>query len=217
MRRFLQPRRARFRGFTLVESLVVVAVLGVVLLIGIPGLQGIYKRWRLVGEARQVAQLMRLARLQAIRHAQPVCITQSFTDSTVQMFLDPQGVDALGEAGDCVFQGVATPTAPADSVFTAPHRLASGVDFRGPGDVPPSRTEAVSGFATNAGGEALVSVRGDGSFKALGALRVGDGRYFLEARVENNRSGRVVIQKYRGPNPADWYEQDEQGNQWTWN
>jgi prepilin-type N-terminal cleavage/methylation domain-containing protein len=211
-----QPRSFCSRGFTLIESLVVIAIFGVVLLIGMPNMMGIFQRWRLLGDARQVAQLLRLARLEAIKHSQPVCVTQSFADNTVNMFLDPQGADALGD-GDCVFQAVATPTQPADRIFTAPHRLTGSIEFIGPGDVLPSHANAVSGFATNAGGEALIRVRGDGSVNVLGSLRVGDGKNFFEARVANRLTGRVVIQKYLGPNPTDWYEQDEQGKKWTWN
>lgn len=57
------------RGFTLIELMVVVAVLGVLAAIAMPNMRDFIDRQRLVTQAREVANVMQLARSEAIAHS----------------------------------------------------------------------------------------------------------------------------------------------------
>lgn len=56
------------RGFTLIELLVVVAVLGVLAAIAMPNMRDFIDRQRLITQARGIANVMQLARSEAISH-----------------------------------------------------------------------------------------------------------------------------------------------------
>ena len=65
----------RERGFTLVESLVVVAILFIAVMLAAPFLSKQIQRSKIVGAANQVGGLMRLARLDSIKTSQFGCVT----------------------------------------------------------------------------------------------------------------------------------------------
>ena len=65
---------ARTRGFTLLEALVVLAVLAVLLGLAVPGLQGIRERQQLQAEAEDFWNSLMLARAQAQLHQQHVTV-----------------------------------------------------------------------------------------------------------------------------------------------
>lgn len=65
----------RERGFTLVESLVVVAILFIAIMLAAPFLSKQIQRNKIVSAANQVGGLMRLARLDAIKMSQFGCVT----------------------------------------------------------------------------------------------------------------------------------------------
>src|SRR5687767_11945219 len=73
----------RERGFTLVESLVVVAILFIAVMLSAPYLSKQIQRSKIVGIANQVGGVMRLARLEAIKHSQFGCVA---VDGNVVVF-----------------------------------------------------------------------------------------------------------------------------------
>ena len=59
----------KLRGFTLIELMIVVVVLGVFAVIAMPGMRDFLDRQRLVAQSREIANVMQLARSEAIAHS----------------------------------------------------------------------------------------------------------------------------------------------------
>ena len=178
-------RRCRSSGFTLVEVLVVVAILAVLTLLSFPALQRMILRSKLEGAARQTSTLVRLARMDAIKRGRP---------ATVE--LDPVSRRVvLQSAGRQV----------------AAYELPESVHFWSAGDGQPVAASAVVGLST-VGGRRAVVVNPDGSVDDTGAIRFGSGpfprsggpesdrtRNFLEVRIDPQATAKVTVRKY---NPA---------------
>ena len=64
-------RRPAAAGFSLVELLVVLALIGILALIGMPWMLGTLHRAKLVATAREASTLMQGARLEAIKRSAP--------------------------------------------------------------------------------------------------------------------------------------------------
>jgi prepilin-type N-terminal cleavage/methylation domain-containing protein len=195
-----KPRRRR--GFSLIEVLIVVAIMGILVLVGMPNLMSIYKRAKLTGTAQEAVTLLRKARYEAIRRATAVCVASRAEGGQIVLgaFLD---LDA-----DCVFDSGDSPVDFA--LFTIP----DGVRFEGPAGVPD-----VNGFPVVAG-HGRVSFAPTGVASATGAFRIAllsqttytvANRDYLEIRIPNVNSGKVEVRKYNG---GQWYRQDQQ--RWVW-
>ena len=70
------------RGFTIVEMMIVVAIIGAILAIALPYFAGFLRRARLDNAARQIDMVMLKARIEAIRRGNQVGVIVS-TDSTM--------------------------------------------------------------------------------------------------------------------------------------
>ena len=77
-----RPGLAGQRGFTLVELMVTVAVVGVIALIAVPGMQALVSNNRLTGMAGELTASLQLARSEAIRRNAPVTVCGTTDGST---------------------------------------------------------------------------------------------------------------------------------------
>jgi prepilin-type N-terminal cleavage/methylation domain-containing protein len=141
-------------GFSLTELVVALAVALILMAIGLPAFLRAYRAYELSNAARQVADILRLARYEAIRLNTPVqCIIQAsgtntnvWVDSIKNGTLDPtEKMILLGPSGN-LMDGGSVPgtsaliTAAAGPISpTAPSPSASGIWFDARGAVmPPS-------------------------------------------------------------------------------
>jgi len=192
-------------GFTLVELLIVSAVLMVIAALGIPELRHMIVRAKLTGAASESAAHFMLARMEAIKRGKPVVVVPEYQTVAFLGFVD-QDDDLVLDAGEEV---LFDPRIPADSgqrsiYFVGPNGAI------GTAEAP---AESVWGF-TAVGGSALrVAVFDpDGSIRDEGGIRIGDSqaprRNIFEIRVTPQATARVEIRKYAwegAGGPPDFY------------
>ena len=66
--------RTNRRGFTLIEILVVIAIVAILLLVATPSMARFIADWRAKDAANSLIGQLRLARIEAIRHSRPVIL-----------------------------------------------------------------------------------------------------------------------------------------------
>jgi prepilin-type N-terminal cleavage/methylation domain-containing protein len=199
----MRPRQQVAAGFTVVELLLVVAVIGVASVMAYPALQQFLHRNKILGIAQTTSTLMREARFEAIRRGVSCIVHADGVTNEVVAFAD---VD-----GDLTFN-----PDPTETTFRATdyelrrYRLPAGIAFAAPGAQPP--VFAFTNLPAEPWNGAVFQT--NGSIRDLGGMRFGDQRgNYLEARVEPAASARVSLRKWDGSN---WLAQGEGGKTWGW-
>lgn len=168
----------RPRGFSVTELIVALIVAMILMAIGLPAFLRAYRAYQLTSAAAQMADILRLARYEAIRLNAPVqCVirtsasnpgmTNVWVDSNSNTTLDPtEKMILLGNAGNLVDGGSVPGTstllsAAVGSLTTnTPSPTASGVWFDARGAVSPSLAVNVfylsSATASDAGYRAVL-------------------------------------------------------------
>jgi prepilin-type N-terminal cleavage/methylation domain-containing protein len=191
------------RGFTLIEMLVVLALMLVLVALGLPALQTALHQSKIRGIAQEVTVLMRLARIEAVKGpsravVQIVPQTAPGVLGHVRAFVDTNSDGRLD----------ATETVLGD--FT----LSTGVTFvDSAGNVDKA---SVEGFSTDPdGGPAIAIFQRDGSIEKIGGFRFGDSNgNLLEVHVEPAATARIQVRKFE---TAKYVPGGDNGKAWTWN
>lgn len=193
------------RGFTLIEMVIVLAIMLALAAFTLPEFFAIINRSKLEGTARQTATLMRAARLEAIKQSCYGVVMIDPANERVIAFADNDR-DGLYEPAN-----------------TPPERLIGQVDL-------PARVH----FQNEAGNRDFASVDGlendeapvvlpedqvmyqqDGSVVDIGALRFADEKgNVLEVNVAPRTTGKVEVRKFQG---GTWFANGEGGKAWRFN
>jgi type II secretion system protein H len=197
-----KPASSTSSGFTMIEMMVVVALMAIFLVIVIPSIRRAVTQSRLNGSSQELAAVLRQARAEAVRRSVPVVVKVDYENDEIFSFADIN--DGDGDPGSNLdYDPIGgAPSGSADYEIQRV-RLASFIKFWGPLDSDIEGADAINGFTdvpdedTNA-----VVFLPNGSVQNPGGFRIGDGeppddpRNFFEIRVAPQASARVQILKY---------------------
>ena len=190
-------------GFTMLEILVVLVIMVTLGILLVPEFTNSLERAKLRGITSETTVLMRLARLDAIKHSRAAIVV----------------IQPAGTEGDNPDRVIACPdpnnnlTCDADERHLGEYNLPVGVLFRD--EVGDTGKDSVDGFTPAGGADANVAVfERDGSVRTVGSFRFGDacGRAnnVLEVRAEPAATAKIEVRKWR-PSPSRW-EANGDGN-----
>ena len=217
-RKTARPARAGEEGFSLIELIVVVALIGILALWGVPTFLATLQRTRLVGAAKEVAVLIQVARLEAIKKAGVNGDPNNWV--TAVQYL-PAVAGSRGTFRILIDESPDSPTPIWNPVTRASgiYTLPTGITLRAPTQAEDG-TDAIFGWDDTAGAPDQFAgpiFRGDGSVTRAGAFRLANARdQHLEVQVEFPATGKISIQKFFGPAATDWFENHEGNRTWEW-
>ena len=187
------PGRAQ-RGFTLIEMLVVMALMLILMTLGIPPLQNALRQSKMRGMIQEISVAMRLARIDAIKTSsqgivQIVPSTAPDKPALVRAFSDRDSDGRLG----------------ANELVLASFVLPTGVSF-----------DSADKFSVDpAGGPNMAIFLRDGSIDTIGGFRISDPyENHREVRVGPAATARIEVRKFEN---GKYVPNGDNGQAWTWN
>lgn len=218
------PRSRGQRGFTLLETMIVVAIAAMILVLTIPQIFYLIRRGRFEGVARETASAVGKARIESIRRGVPVIVRPDYAANQVVVFADIN--DNAGNPGsDLLFNPQAGANAGTTDFEILRITLPQTIEFWGPGDASPEGGAAILGLTDldGAGGEPNGAVlERDGTIRDLGAFHFGDQRgNILQVLISPASTARAQIRKYDpdrtvGLDGTHFYTRGEDDQPWRW-
>jgi prepilin-type N-terminal cleavage/methylation domain-containing protein len=220
------PPEGRVHGFTMVEIMMVLAVIVILAAFGFPALQQMFTRSKLQGSAREIAVHLGSSRVAAMRLSRNVVVKPLFSEKRLVSFVD-DNENFIQDLDERELSSLALP-----GTGGGEHIYLMGPDGVAASDDDPA--ESLDGLTTIVSGDPdIPDVRvavfePDGSIRDQGGFRISDGKSpanMFEVRIEPPATARVEILKYvygdtRGINPGtttppgSWFGQG--GNNWEW-
>ncbi len=204
MTRFHFPSRNARRtaaGFTLLELLVVLAVILIVSVLAFRGFREVFIRGKLVGDTVAIANSLQRARAAALRHGTMVVGEIDGTAQELVFFFNED------QTGDNLVQND-----PDDENVFPPLTLSQGrqtgstVYFWSHPDTTPDAAKAMDGFTQRTSdGKRVLVIERDGSIRDLGGIRIAMGQHnwtdaaqvnFMEVRVVTTGTGKTQLRKF---------------------
>ncbi len=206
-------------GFTLIEMLVVVLVLGIAAGLGFPTVLRVIHQVRISTHLREASALVQQARLEAIRRGRPVVVEIDADTKEIFAYADLDGANP-GDPSNGEFdpQGGA-PARTTDYEFRR-LKVRGDLELKEPGGQ--TGLNSLDGFVNPNMPDQRAIFQSDGSLDAAGAFRFADARgNYLEIRVAPAATGKVQIRKYDpdlGVNwdGTHWYAHGEVSKGWKW-
>lgn len=187
------------RGFTLVELLVIVTLIGIAVLIGIPTLQNFLNRAKVEGTMRNTMLAFRTARYEAIKRSQPVTVQGHLTEGWVDAYIDADNDDTF--------------TAGTDIRVQPRWRVDYPVTFQAPGSQDTVDSDWISALFADT---FVVRFQNDGSVADEGYIRMGDERgNFIQIDIEPAATAKMSRSKWFAPED-EWLEWGQEGVAWKW-
>lgn len=202
MTRFHLPLRSARRsaaGFTLLELLVIMAIIVVVSTLAFRGFHEALVRSKLLGDTAAIANSLQRARAAALRHGRMVVAEVDATNQELVFFYN------VDQTGDNLVRNL-----PDDEDVFPPISLSQGrqpgstVYFWSHPDATPDPDNAMDGF-TDRGDKKVVVIERDGSIRDLGGIRIAMGPLnwssveqvnFMEVRVVTAGTGKTQLRKF---------------------
>jgi prepilin-type N-terminal cleavage/methylation domain-containing protein len=213
-------------GFTLVEAIIVVAIISIIASIGLPALLHMVHRSKIEGIARQTAVLMRKARLEAIKQNVQTVVEINTVTGEITAFADVDGA-AAGAPPDGFYNAiVGEARGETDYFIGTPYIKPERVNF----DFPPMdllepRASTFENLLSDGFPDAIAIFQPNGSILNTGAIRFGDNRgNFLEVRVDPAATARIQIRKWNEAvinasafdDPNHWFSPGDENLPWKW-
>jgi prepilin-type N-terminal cleavage/methylation domain-containing protein len=213
----MSRKSRRHDGFTFIEVLVVLVLLMVLMVFAFPAIQGMVRRGKIEGTARQTSVLLQSARLAALKAGGQKATTPlgatSWSARTV-VRVDPATrevvafVDVNDSAGspgsDLVFNPVAGENRGDTDTLLGRVSLPNHVLI-----------DAPDGLTAGADGVPIAVFLSDGSIDRSGAFRFSDRNgNRLEVRIEPRATARVELRKWDAAT-NEWLTNGQRGKQWS--
>jgi prepilin-type N-terminal cleavage/methylation domain-containing protein len=188
-------------GFTFIEAIIVIAIVGIVAALGLPALLEVMWRSKVQLAARETTLQLQEARFRTIRDGREVGVFADFAANRIVTF---RHLD-LSDPAD--------PTDPTDTEQLRFFELPVGIVFQGPADSVPNGADAIVGFAEDSspGVGGWVTFRPDGAaVMADDDITEGGFRFampqrglYFQAGVGPAATGRIRVLPYDGTEFTD--------------
>lgn len=194
-------------GFTAVEAILVVAIVGIVSVMLFPALGEMIRVAKMTGVTQEGAALLRRCRFESIKRGVPCRVAIDVTRREMLAFADVHG-PLLTDPPDGVFKQIVGQPAGVSDYEVGRKLLPGGIEFA---FLDASGLDSVEGF-TGSAKEAVF--RPNGSIEDTGAFRFQDPRgNSLEVRVATTAAARIEVLKHDG---TAWRSQGELNRPWKW-